>query len=62
MSKFIVKLGYKVSYQVEIEVEAESPILALDQAVLARDNNALPRFNEVGSTRPAVISVWDKTP
>lgn len=59
MKTFKVKLGFKVHYEVEIDIDAESPIAALDKAVEAQKNNALPPFKDVHATKPAVISVSD---
>ncbi len=54
--KFIVKLGYRVHYETEIEIEAETALIAMDVANTAKNNNTLPEFVGTFSTKPAILS------
>lgn len=55
--KFKVKVGFKITYESELEVEADSPIKAMDIANSLKDK--ITDYKQVNSTKPAVISVND---
>jgi hypothetical protein len=54
-----VKLGYRVMFEAEVEVEAETHIEAMDKAVIANKNTPL-QFVDTFSTKPAALSVSEK--
>jgi hypothetical protein len=61
LKTYKVKLGYRVMFEAEVEVEAETYMAAMDAAVIAT-NNAPPQFVETFSTKPAALSVSEKAP
>jgi hypothetical protein len=58
MKTYKVKIGYRVNYEIEVEVDAETHILAMDRASEQHPNP--DTFKEVFATKPAVLSVWEK--
>lgn len=60
MKTFKVKLGYKVSYETEIDIDAESLTAAMDVAIAACKDNALPPFKETHVSPAALVSVSEK--
>lgn len=60
MSPYKVKLGVQVLYEIEIDVEAEDAIGAMDKAIEGYNNNLIPPVKAVKTTEPAIISVNKK--
>lgn len=56
MKTFNVKLGYKVVYEAEVQVTADSVVEAMNKAVEAC-RNSRPEFKEAQATPPAIVSV-----
>lgn len=57
--KYIVKIGYRVNYEAEIEVEADTQIKAMD--IASAEKGKIDNYKQVFATPPAIISVNDKT-
>jgi hypothetical protein len=56
--KYIVKIGYRVNYEAEVEVESDTQLKAIDIAFAEKDK--IVNYRQVFATKPAVISVSDK--
>jgi hypothetical protein len=55
--KYKVKVGFKITYEAEVVIDADSPIKAMD--VVSAEKDKITNFKQVSATKPAIISVND---
>jgi len=60
MNNYKVKLGVQVLYEIEIDVQAEDAVHAMDKTIEGYNMNIIPPVKAVKTTAPAIISVSKK--